>query len=86
MELDHGERKRRADEKSSPEFFYTYILQFEDDGTFYVGSTNNPAARWTVDPDRFASKGKNTPLAGVELTGRVVATVFGGRLVHEERH
>ena len=46
----------------------------------------DPAARWTVDPDRFASKGKNTPLAGVELTGRVVATVFGGRLVHEERH
>ena len=46
----------------------------------------DPAARWTVDPDRFASKGKNTPLAGMELTGRVVATVFGGRLVHEERH
>ena len=43
------------------------------------------AAVWIVDPERFASKGKNTPLAGMELTGRVVATVFGGRIVHEER-
>ena len=61
MELDHGERKRRADEKSSPEFFYTYILQFEDDGTFYVGSTNNPAARWTehaVGVGAVASSGR----------------------------
>jgi dihydroorotase len=45
----------------------------------------DPAAVWTVDPERFASKGKNTPLSGMELTGRVVATVSGGRIVHEER-
>ena len=45
----------------------------------------DPEAVWTVDPTAFASKGKNTPLAGMELTGRVVATVFGGRVVHEER-
>ena len=45
----------------------------------------DPEAVWTVDPAAFASKGKNTPLAGMELTGRVVATVFGGRVVHEER-
>ena len=42
-------------------------------------------SRWAVDPARFASKGKNTPLAGMELTGRVVATVSGGRLVWEGR-
>jgi dihydroorotase len=40
-------------------------------------------AEWVVDPARFASKGKNTPLAGVTLRGRVVATIFEGRLVHE---
>ena len=45
----------------------------------------DPAAVWTVEPERFASKGKNTPLAGMELTGRVVATVLGGIVVHEER-
>ena len=61
MELDHEERKRRADEKSNPEFFYTYILRFEDNGTFYVGSTNNPAARWTehaVGVGAVASSGR----------------------------
>ena len=43
----------------------------------------DPAHSWTVDPESFASKGKNTPLAGVALTGAVVATITGGRLVHE---
>ena len=43
----------------------------------------DPNADWTVDPDTFASKGHNTPLGGRQLRGRVVATIFGGRLVHE---
>ncbi|MEX1022382.1 MAG: dihydroorotase [Dehalococcoidia bacterium] len=43
----------------------------------------DPTSAWTVDPAAFASKGKNTPLAGKTLTGRVVATITGGRLVHE---
>ena len=42
----------------------------------------DPDAEWTVDPDEFASMGKNTPIAGRRLRGRVVATVYGGRLVH----
>ena len=41
----------------------------------------DPDATWTVDPGSFRSKGRNTPLAGAQLTGRVVATVYGGRLV-----
>jgi dihydroorotase len=36
-----------------------------------------------VEPERFASLGKNTPLVGEQLRGRIVATVFGGRVVHE---
>jgi dihydroorotase len=43
----------------------------------------DPAAEWTVEPERFASKGRNTPLAGVTLKGMVVATIAGGRVVHE---
>jgi dihydroorotase len=42
----------------------------------------DPAARWTVDPARFASKGRNTPFAGWELPGRVLLTVVGGHVVH----
>ncbi len=45
----------------------------------------DPDAEWVVDPAAFASKGKNTPLAGRTLRGRVIATVYGGRVVHEAR-
>jgi dihydroorotase len=45
----------------------------------------DPDAEWVVEPERFASKGKNTPLAGRTLRGKVVATVYGGRVVYERR-
>ena len=44
----------------------------------------NPDAAWTVDASKFASMGRNTPLDGVELRGRVAATLVGGRVVFEE--
>ncbi len=40
----------------------------------------NPKARWTVDPSRFKSKGRNTPYGGRTLTGLAIATIVGGRL------
>jgi len=43
-----------------------------------------PEAEWTVEPERFASKGKNTPLAGTTLRGKIAATVYGGRVVWAE--
>jgi dihydroorotase len=42
-----------------------------------------PNAQWTVEPARFASKGKNTPLGGQELVGIVRAVVVGGDLKFE---
>lgn len=39
----------------------------------------DPTARWVVDPARGASLSRNTPFAGRELTGRVVATFLRGR-------
>ena len=55
-------------------------------GTLSVGAPGDavlvdPDAEWTVEPELFASKGKNTPLAGWRLKGRVLATVYGGRTV-----
>lgn len=44
----------------------------------------HPTAPWTVDAARFASMGRNTPLDGMELQGRVSATIVGGRIVFEE--
>ena len=43
----------------------------------------DPAAAWSVDPSAFFSKGKNTPLAGTSLKGRVMTTVYAGEVVHE---
>ena len=43
----------------------------------------DPAHRWTVDPKQFASKGRNTPLAGVDLTGAVRAVIVRGALAFE---
>lgn len=40
---------------------------------------------WTVDPDEFASKGKNTPFAGRKLTGRVKYTICDGNVVFKDR-
>jgi dihydroorotase len=42
----------------------------------------DPDATWTVDPARFASKGRNTPYAGHELRGLAELTVVDGRIIH----
>jgi dihydroorotase len=39
--------------------------------------------RWMVGPDALASKGKNSPLLGLELGGRVLLTMAGGKVAHE---
>ena len=42
----------------------------------------DPRKPWVVQPSALASQGKNTPYQGLELTGRVVRTLVGGRTVH----
>jgi dihydroorotase len=59
-------------------------------GTLSAGAPGDvtvidPEAEWTVEPERFASKGRNTPLAGRTLKGRVVATLYGGEVVFDDR-
>lgn len=43
----------------------------------------DPAATWTVAPERLRSKSRNTPWAGESLPGVVRMTVVGGRVVYE---
>jgi dihydroorotase len=42
----------------------------------------DPAARWTVDPSKFLSKGRNTPYAGMTLVGRAACTIVAGSVVY----
>jgi dihydroorotase len=42
----------------------------------------DPEATWTVDPERFHTKGRSTPFAGWTLDGRVLATVCDGEITH----
>ncbi|HSN54943.1 MAG TPA: dihydroorotase, partial [Candidatus Sulfomarinibacteraceae bacterium] len=37
--------------------------------------------RWTVNPERFRSKARNTPFAGRRLKGAAVMTIVGGSIV-----
>ncbi|MCL1964771.1 MAG: dihydroorotase [Firmicutes bacterium] len=41
-------------------------------------------ATWRVDPERFLSRGRSTPFADRELTGKVVTTWYHGRIVYGE--
>jgi dihydroorotase len=55
-------------------------------GTLEVGSPADlvlidPDMEWIVDPSTFASKGKNTPLGGSQLKGKVVMTFYQGNQV-----
>ena len=42
----------------------------------------DPDLEWEVDPEKFESKGKNTPLRGTTLKGRVLATIVEGKIVY----
>jgi dihydroorotase len=39
---------------------------------------------WKVTPESLISKGKNSPLIGRQLPGRVLLTIAGGRLAYED--
>ena len=43
----------------------------------------DPDEAWTVKPESFQSRGRNTPFVGRSLRGRVVMTVCRGRVAFE---
>ena len=44
----------------------------------------DPNAEWTVDPERFASKARNTPFGGWKVKGRVKYTIVKGRVIYRQ--
>ena len=65
------------------------LLERSDIGTLRPGSEADvtifdPEAEWVVDTEQFVSKGKNSPLHGATLKGRVEMTLVGGKVVFED--
>lgn len=66
------------------------ILRLPTKGRLSIGADGDmvifdPKEEWTVDPERFASKGRNTPFAGKKLKGKVKYTIVGGKVVYQDK-
>jgi dihydroorotase len=64
-------------------------LGLEGRGTLQPGSIADitvfdPAPKWVIDPDKFLSKGKNTPFTGMEVYGDVKWLLVDGKVVTAE--
>ncbi len=44
----------------------------------------DPDEEWVIAPERFASKGRNTPFAGRSVKGRVKCTIVNGTIIYRE--
>jgi dihydroorotase len=63
------------------------VLDLRGRGTLARGSFGDltifdPKKRWTFDAAKSRSKSRNTPFDGWQLTGKVIATIVGGRVVY----
>jgi dihydroorotase len=61
-----------------------------DAGTLAVGASADvtvidPNLEWTVTPEKFLSKSRNTPFAGMRLKGRAHLTIVDGEIVFDAR-
>ena len=57
-------------------------------GTLKIGEAADivlldPDKVWTVDKTKFHSKSNNTPFHGMELTGKAVCTICGGKITYQ---
>ncbi len=62
------------------------ILRLAGQGALAEDSAANitvfdPEAEWVIDPAKFVSKSRNTPFTGRKVKGKILHTVFGGKLV-----
>ena len=65
------------------------ILHLSSKGRLSLGSDADitifdPEEVWTIDPEQFASKARNTPFAGRQVKGKVKYTIVGGNIIYPE--
>ena len=44
----------------------------------------DPKCTYTIDKNKFASKGRNTPFHGRQVTGKVRCTICDGNVVYQD--
>lgn len=44
----------------------------------------DPDEEWVIDPEKFSSKGRNTPFAGRKVMGKVKYTISKGNIVYQD--
>jgi dihydroorotase len=64
------------------------IFNLSERGTLAKGAHADvtifdPKKKWTFDASQSLSKSRNTPFDGWNFTGRAVATIVGGKVIHE---
>src|SRR5438876_560438 len=67
------------------------VVNLRGRGTLVRGSHADvtifdPKKRWTFEAEKSRSKSRNTPFGGWQLTGKVVATIVGGRVVYRAEY
>lgn len=65
------------------------ILRMPGKGRLAIGSDADlvifdPNEEWVVDPEKFHSKARNTPFAGMTLKGKVKYTILNGEIIYQE--
>ena len=45
----------------------------------------DPDEEWVIDPEQFASKGRNTPFAGTKVKGKVKYTIVKGKIIYQDK-
>ena len=89
-ELYHTGRMKLPDLIRRMTYNPASILRLPTKGRLSLGSDADitifdPEEEWTIDPEQFASKARNTPFAGRKVKGRVKYTIVGGNIIYQER-
>ena len=88
-ELYHTGRMKLPDLIRRMTYNPASILRLGTKGRLSLGSDADitifdPEEEWTIDPEQFASKARNTPFADRKVKGRVKYTIVSGNVIYQD--